>query len=99
MSNINELIGVYFELPKDSKSHINIDEILSFIDYQHNYWKITNSKTYLMRNNKLQNDNLFEGLDIISGVELKNLLINNYHSIFLSLSGFPQFCTYEDIKN
>lgn len=96
---MNQSIGVYFELSEESNSYIDVDQILSFFDYQKFQWKVTCSETHPLLNGQIENGDLFDGIDHISGTELEKLLRhNNYYSIFLSLRGFPLSCIEEDMN-
>lgn len=95
---MNQHIGVCFELPEENDSYIDVDQILSFFDYRTYQWKVTSSETHPVLNGQIENGDLFDGIDNISGSELGKILRNNnYYSIFLSLRGFPLSCTVEDM--
>lgn len=97
---MDDFIGVYFELPEQSNFYIKVDDLLNFSDLKNFQWEVTTSDTCPIVNGKIENGDLFEGIDVIYGDKLELLLKNNnYYSIFLTIRAYPLSSTDEDIKN
>ncbi|NRD78589.1 hypothetical protein HPT25_14595 [Bacillus sp. BRMEA1] len=65
-NNMNEYIGVYFELPdNENKLTVDVDKILNFFDYQKYQWEVTTSETHPILNNEVENGDLFMVLKLL----------------------------------